>query len=353
MQDAPNWQWNDCQGSDRVLFTAPQLAQFRIRGQLKQRWKHKETARQVIMQAAVRAKKIIGYEFEQSCLQTLVSFLARQIALLPYACDYFAEKFNFYGFKLLMKEDACLGGSAVPIIHAARMNRMVVAEFQHGTVSAGHDGYNVAEALRDDQKYKATLPDLMLTYSDWWSSQINMPIRRITIGNPYMSEFHNQLEPASGNADKILILGDGVSTHDYLMLAKAIAEMIKGNDRQVVFRPHPFERANVDASSMPDMVTLDESANLVAAFLTADMVVSELSTGLFEAVGVVENIVMWETEKTKFFYPELPFPSFRTLEQLEPLILANDIMQKLTAEDLWAPNWQLNYRKFVDNIVCG
>jgi len=255
----------------------------------------------------------------------------------------------------LLKEDACYGGSAISIIHAARLCGMVVAEYQHGAISKGHDGYNVADALATSHSFKAVLPDYLLTYGNWWSNQTNMPVQKIAIGNPHLTESLRALGPVTHKGNQVLILGDGIETNLYLNLASKVLEIVRTQGMFVVFRPHPFERDKVNRQMLPDGVQLDSHSDIYSSLKQSSIVISELSTGLFEAVGIVDKVLLWQTDKSRFAFPEIPFESFSTIDELELILKDKDLVQKesstIPAGELWEPNWKQNFMRFVEGAV--
>ena len=258
--------------------------------------------------------------------------------------------------RLLIKEEACYGPSAV-FISAARDLGIATAEYQHGVISAGHDAYNVAEAVRSNAAYRRTLPDYLLGYGRWWLDQINMPIGRVAIGSPHRSEQLRGLAPAPlGAARNVLILGDGIETRLYMDLARRLAVHL-GTRLQVVFRPHPLERAAVQhefpAGSF-DGVRIDASIDIYQAFQSSYAVVNDLSTGLFEAVGIVERVFIWNTAKSRFTFPQHPFPSFDDEADLARKLLqaAAAPLDATTAEAIWQPDWRANYLRFLAGVGC-
>lgn len=312
-------------------------------------------AQRVINRAAENASSKLGYNFTSAEIETLSAALAESLAILPYASERYANWFSKNAFKLMLKEDACYGGSAVSIIHAAKLCGMVVAEYQHGVISKGHDAYNVAEALAASHSYKSVLPDYLLTYGDWWSSQSNLPLQKISIGNPHLTEKVKCLAPIYHDRKQILILGDGIETNLYLNLAREVLDIVKAQGGLVVFRPHPMERERVTASMLPEGIQLDSNPDIYRSLKVTSVVISELSTGLFEATAFVDKVLLWETKKSRFAFPEIPFPSFSTIEELRFALseISFNCSAHLTAQDyqLWQPNWKQNFLNFVAGVI--
>jgi hypothetical protein len=339
-----------------ILHKSPRNVINKLYSKLAIKNSHRNLAHRTVIRAAKNALAKFGYEFANDRVLSLSNSLAGHLAELPYASEIYANWFSKHGFKLLLKEDACYGGGGISMIHAARLCGMVVAEYQHGAISKGHDGYNIAEALATSHSFKAVLPDYLLTYGAWWSNQTNMPVQKIAIGNPHLTETLGSLGAVSQNRDQVLILGDGIETNMYLNLASQVFDMVRVQGMQVVFRPHPFEREKVNSLVLPNGIRLDSHADIYTSLKESKVVISELSTGLFEAVGVVDKVLLWETDKSRFAFPEIPFMSFSAMDELESLLCEKNSVENgistVSTIELWEPNWKQNYLHFVEGVVA-
>lgn len=354
-QDKPKYTFQDKYSFNPILHKSPRNIINKLYSKLAVKDNHRQLARRVVIRAAENASSKLGYEFASHRILGLINSLAGHLAVLPYASDAYANWFSKQGFRLLLKEDACYGGSGISIIHAAKLCGMVVAEYQHGAITKGHDGYNVADALATSHSFKAVLPDYLLTYGNWWSNQTNMPVQKIAIGNPHLTETLGSLRPVSQKRGQVLILGDGIETKLYLNLANKIVTLVKEHGLTVVFRPHPFEREKVKSARLPDGVQLDSHTDIYSSLNESSVVIGELSTGLFEAAGLVDEVLLWETDKSRFAFPEIPFKSFSTIDDLESILKFKDSFYKesrtVSATELWEPNWKQNYLRFVEEVV--
>lgn len=355
LQDQPKKHLGQRYSFEPVLYRTPRSIIHKILSRFAVSANHKKIARLVIERASRNAAERLDYEFNLGQLQSLINSLATRIATLPFATDVYANWFAKQGFKLLLKEDGCYGGNGVPVIYAAKLNRMPVAEYQHGAISKGHDGYNVADALLTNVSFQKVLPDYLLTYGKWWSNQTNMPIKKIPIGNPHLAESTSGQVLGARSRTKVLILGDGIETDLYLDLASRIHCVLQNKGLFVAFRPHPFERDIVKSMQLPRGVVLDTQTNIYRSLIESRVVISELSTGLFEAVGLSDMVLLWETEKSRFAFPELPFATFSTIDQLEAL-LKNDTFGtgrsiSVPSSELWEPDWMKNYLRFVEGVT--
>jgi hypothetical protein len=154
----------------------------------------------------------------------------------------------------------------------------------------------------------------------------------------------------------VLVLGDGVDLDAYLGMARSLAAL-GGTRARVVYRPHPIERARVEGlfpeSDAGGGVSIDRRPDIYEAFGTATAVVSEISTGLFEAIGRVDRVFIWDTPKSRFAYPAHPFQTFGDAAALAALLQdgASGRLDEGRIEAIWAPNWDENYRRFVQDVM--
>lgn len=351
-----DWTWWKNHHFSSVMHATPFNTYLHLMGRLKVTTADWELASVIIEHASRNTVSRLGYQLTSAQKNKLKTALSRQLAAFPISANYHANWFARHNTKLLFLEAACYGARSVSILHAARMAGVTTAEHQHGAISKGHDGYNLAHTLATSPSFRQTLPDYLLTYGNWWSQQSNVPIPKLAIGNPHLAESLKRFTPARDRKKRVLVLGDGIETQLYLDLAARVYTIVGRHGYNVVFRPHPLEKERLKTAPIPAGVALDSNGDIYASLQQVTIVISELSTGLFEAVGLVDKVILWETEKSRFAYPELPFPAFSTMKELEMLLLCDDVFSgespsSMQVHELWQPDWKANYRNFVENII--
>lgn len=354
IEDFFNWQWPTPRHNDRMLFHAPIQAVAAALGRIACLEAHRSLSRRLIALVSQRAKQILGWDMGPERTAILVDLLARRYAAMPWLYRSYLSMLEQIAPKILIKEEACYGPSAV-LMWAAKDLGIATAEYQHGAISSGHDAYNLAPLLRNSSEYKKTLPDYFLGYGKWWNDQINVPVRKIAIGNPHRAEqIKRYADCSEQRRTDILVLGDGIETDLYVNLALELAERIK-SEFSVVFRPHPLERAVVYAKYLngtAGAVRIDKNDDIYKSFTTAHVVISELSTGLFEAVGLANKIFIWNTAKARFSFPNHPFRVFDDAGDLVRKLLQDD-KNELTPEQnrgIWEPDWRATYQSFLADL---
>lgn len=355
VEDQFNWNWPFPRHFDNVYLHAPLLARAWLIGRAMRRSAHDSLASSLINFVVQRAKRYVGWDPGIARTASLISGLARQTAALPMLYRSYETLFRTIGCRVLIKEMGCYGHSAVAI-HAARSSGIVTGEYQHGAVSLGHDAYNVAPVLARSAEYRNTLPDYFLGYGRWWNEQMNIPITKLAIGNPQRTEQLRTLGTNIASRNDVLILGDGIETDVYVGLARRLADLLRGSRCKVVFRPHPLERAEVTRrfGNQIDAIRIDTDRNVYQSLIRALAVISEVSTGLFEAVGLAEKVFIWDTAKARFGYPSHPFQRFGNAEELAEMLGSNDTgaVESFDGNAVWEPDWRTNYENFLQR-QCG
>lgn len=344
----PEPRWNA-----RVAYWLPWQGAITVAGRVLQRKAHSGMARDMLEYARLRASECLGLEIAESRMEMLVGMMARKLARLPLMDYAYRRLLERVRPRLLLLEEGCYGDRS-PLNQIAREMGIRVAEPQHGMVSGGHDAYCYAPLLCASADYQQCLPHDFLGYGTWWNEQINAPLEKWVIGNPHYTEQRSDFRPTSGTQTDLLLLGDGIEFQLYLDLAQELAGMVGGSNR-VVLRPHPLERAAV-YRRFPDgragNVVIDTNRDIYTSFMAAYAVAGEVSTGLFEAMGIVPRVLLWETPKARFSYPRHPFASFMDARGfIEALQAQGDGRPSVESTDIWATGWVDNYKHYVTHVL--
>lgn len=344
----PEPRWNQ-----RVDYWLPWQSGITVAGHLLVRQAHLKLARDMLEYARQRASDHLGLAVSEPRMDMLVGMVARKLARLPFMTYAYRRLLERVRPRLILLEEACYGDRS-PLNQIAREMGMHIAEPQHGMVSGGHDAYCYAPLLRDSADYRCCLPHDFLGYGAWWNDQINVPVEKWVIGHPHYSAQRRGIAPVPSAQTDVLLLGDGIEFPLYLDLAQELASLLGGRYR-VVLRPHPLERVDV-YRRFPDgkagEVVIDSNRDIYSSFVTAHAVAGEVSTGLFEALGVAGRVLLWETPKARFSYPQHPFSGFVDAKGfaealLEPLNSRPNVVET----DIWAAEWADNYRRYLTQAL--
>lgn len=346
------WRWPFPRRHGKIMLHTPLRVIGALGGKLNAGACRDESAALVDL-ACRRARDLLGFEASGRQRDWLARLCSSGAGSLRARTAAYRSILGRSGAKVLIKEEACYGGpDNVSAMIAARQLGIVTAEYQHGSVSAGHSAYNFGASILASAAYRKTLPDHFLSYGEWWSNQINAPVSQLAVGSPHRaSVLGGAAAPCA--EPRILVLGDGIDTKVYLALAADLAAQL-GGAYEVVFRPHPLERAAVFAAHPDDRigaVTLDRNQDIYQSFQTCGAVVSEVSTGLFEAVGLVRSVFIWDTSKSRFAFPSHPFFRFQTVGELASAIqTGKGAISAEQNDQIWSPDWQRRYADFLETV---
>lgn len=334
-----------------IYYTASADWLLRTLARIKVRSIHYKQSKKIIDFFILQLNKKITWQIDNNYKDYLINFLAKKIAASPYIIDFYQKLFVKHDIKVLLKEDGCFGHSA-NVIYAAKSASVIPVEFQHGAISLGHDGYNFGNKMFSNPNFINTLPNYFLSYGEWWNNQTNIPCQKVIIGCPSRDSLKKNNQ--KNNQKKlILVIGDGLDTEKYLNLCRNIYKFINADRFKLSFRPHPMEREALLKLKIPTGCNIDTSEDLYDVLSKTFIIISEISTVLFEAIGIVDNIYCWYTQKAKFAYPDIPFNTFYEFSELRMLLESDfeEIEKEYINENLfWAPNWKKNYINFIDSL---
>lgn len=346
--------WPDLpRANERVRYLADHRLARALQARAATRPVHRDLARAMVDLAARRGHELLGWELGEGRRDALADVGARRLAAYPVEAQFVRRILKGVRPRLVLAEEGCYGSMAV-FNATARELGVTVAEFQHGLVTRGHDAYNVAPRLAASAAYRRTQPVVFLGYGEWWNSQFNAPVEeRVAIGNPHRTE---TLRSWRGQPVRstVVVLGDGVETESYLALCRRLAAGVR-SPLEVVFRPHPLERGRVVDNTSTAGVRIDVESDLYSSLASAEVVIGEASTALFEAVGLVPRIFVWDTAKSRFYLGDHPFERFADAAELVELLAADEpgrVQQALT-DALWADDWKERFQGFIDRSATA
>lgn len=266
--------------------------------------------------------------------------------------EYAIYKFLFkYGKpKILLLEDASYGSKA-HMIKAAKDLAIPIAEYQHGQINQFHIAYNFGPSI-EKSAYKNFLPDFFLTFGSLWGDMIQLPVKKINIGNPHLSESVEKTK-AIVKEKIILVLGTGTNSEEIIDRVLLLVKRYKSIGYQIIFRPHPLEWANINSvyrRLVDEKITIDTTSDIHNSLQRAEVVVSELSTALYEAKAFVDKVYIIRNDFSESFGDD-SMSIFPSLNDSADLDLAGKLKVDESNQQLWEPDWKKNYADFINSVL--
>ncbi len=353
IEDAFQFQHFKPRTNKNVMYHAPYILFAGFLSRLPLKTFNEHIVQRFIKFIESRLQGIVRFQLTDKQKGLLHRILIGYCRSLGLQLDMYEKLYQRVNPGLIFFEDGCYGYRG-HIIRLAKDMGIKTAEVQHGMISSGHDAYNYAPFIEQSSSYRKFMPDYFLAYGQWWIERINPPVEMIVIGNPYYEEMKQKYATGHSSKNKILLLSDGVRFHTYFEMAKSLKESVK-NDYEIMVRPHPIERkfaleqfAQNDAG-----IIIDNSENLYERLAGTYAVIGEISTALFEAVGLVHKIFVVNNEITTFGLPECPFEQFDSIEELKTRLFSDNSgnVNETIAASIWADGWENNYREFITQCI--
>jgi hypothetical protein len=348
IEDFFGWRWPFPRVNDRVLFRAPIQAELAVRGRLFEH-RHLSRAAGFVDRVGRRLRDTQDVDLRPADRQWLTMVLARWLHTAPHEVRRYETLFRKLGTRVLLKEEGSYGHAA-PMIVAAKRLGIATAEYQHGVVNGNHDSYNFAPAIHASSAYRHTLPAFFLSYGRWWEDQVDAPLAKVTIGSPHRTE--SLVDWAPEVRRDILILGEGFDREFYLDFCRRLMSG-RPSELRVVFRPHPLERQQFADPAYRERwagIDIDEEKDVYVSLRRCAALIGEMSTVLFEAIGLVDRIFLFDTEKAAFSLPRHPFEKFADADDLLGKLGREAGPNPIDAEEYWASGWQRRYDEFLCSL---
>jgi hypothetical protein len=260
--------------------------------------------------------------------------------------------------QILVLQQAAYGDRSM-FVAAAHERGIHVAEPQHGWLGASHSAYNFGAAARDP-RLRATLPDTLLTFGEFWSESIAAPFATVAIGKPALDDARNHAVPLAERPRELLYVSTVVDPEEVARFVLRLRDVVP-DGWTVVFRPHPKERGAfterypslVDAPG----VRLDDEPDPYRSFARSRVVVGATSTTLYEVIALGTPTVLRVSKMTPFYMDSQLFrnriepgedPEAAIRRAIETAELG--IPPKLV-ERVWAPGSRERFRHWVEHVL--
>ena len=270
----------------------------------------------------------------------------------------YKKLFDMYKPKMIFLEDASYGTRGY-ILKWAKDENIITVEPQHGTVSLEHPAYNYGDLIVNSGCYDKYLPDYFLSYGKYWNDVMNLPVKKVTIGNPYYCENKKKfgLNKKNKIAKKnILVISQWTMSDVMLKIARDLSSLLDLSTFDILFRPHPAEIAmfkkKYNNIFISNSIKIDNNPNVYLSLSNAAYVVGAYSTVLFEAIGICKSIFAINHPLTDLIIPK-DITRFSNSKELVCLI-QNDNQKENKIVDsnyIWEPNWENNYKNFINGLL--
>ena len=350
-QAAIDWLWPENRYNDRVIYDAPlfsidSLAAKVSRYSIKDKYKVKE------------CMNFVGNRIrEEYGIELLPNEIDRIIATTLYeATRYriYARQFTSFCVRKNVKIVIMVGASYswYYYFNAYLKERNIqIADLQHGYITKTNFVYNYADNICNSENVKRGAPTYLLSYGNWWNEQTNIPYKnRLAIGYPYRDSIIESVTTNDSQDDSILLIGCARNTEEYVRLARILSDRFP--DKTVIFRPHPSEREyalHILAGEKTNF-KLDTDNYLYKTLSQSSVLISEISTVLFEAIGLVDRIIVWRTNFSSYILSDSLFEEFETIDELLNLLFTEHVRNDYS-EIFWKDNWKNNFSSFVNVVL--
>jgi len=202
------------------------------------------------------------------------------------------------------------------MIHAAHSLNIPIIELQHGIFNYEHPAYSYPVFITEKDD-RVILPDLVLTFSNYWGKNMNLPARTISIGNDFFAE---HLETQTDYS--VLIISSVIHGEYLSKLAIEYADLHP--DIKIIFKLHANEYREEDNykkqfSRNKNIHIIKNERSVKELSACASLVVLISSTVLFEALQTNAKVGIYKRLNYDFLSDCFTLPNVYLLNSAENL----------------------------------
>jgi hypothetical protein len=294
-------------------------------------------------------------------LKIIYNNLIKYTVLAPLLYKNYLELFKKLKPSIIILYAASRGREKVCIVKAAKDLHIKVTEFQHGAITKSHPIYNYSECIFKSLEYREYLPDYLLTWGEFWNSNMRHPSNKITIGNP---DFETKLEEYKSIKNHklhtkkvILIISQGTLTKTFVELTESLSKKIDNNKFKIIYKLHPGEvpfKERYKKLYSLNNVEINKSDDIYNLLFYSDYVVGCYSTTIYEALGFKKPIFILDNQWSREYIPEGIGYWFKSVDELCELVRQDNTRKTQANEDIgyyWEMDWRKRYRDFIENEI--
>ena len=311
--------------------------------------KNKKVSNEITLYLIKKIKKIFNIKLNNREAQRLKDHNLLIINTIEKKLKFYRKIIKNIKPKLAIIENASYSENAI-LNYALHQLGVRVAEPQHGLISKSHLNYNYSTLIKNNKEYSFFLPDDFLSYGSYWSKKINASFTKQNIGSPHRSQ-NIIIKKKKIKNKKILLLSDGINLNLMPYFAKKLF-FLTNKKYEIFIRPHP--RENIEYykyNQFSEYFKIDIEKNLYKSFLDKEVILSEQSTVLYEALNIVPKIFILRTKKSIFTIPNHPFNEVKNVEELvNKLKSTKTFYLKVKISNYFINNWKKNYINYLKKI---
>jgi hypothetical protein len=264
--------------------------------------------------------------------------------------SYLTKVLKKFEPKVIFADDGAYGSYKAILFKTAKENGILTGEFQHGTISKGQLAYNYGDGIFKSKEYRKYLPDYILTFGDYWNTQMNIPSKVVTIGAPHFYESIKKYKDIEEQKNSILIVSQGTVTNIFVEIAKYLSDSLPGY--KIIFKLHPGEVPFEDRYKTLykyNNIQVAKSGDIYKYIAECEHIIACYSTTIFEAMGFDKNIFVLDNEQSRTHIPKDIGIQFKEKEELKELIIQSEKQDiKYDLEYYFSSNWKENYDIFME-----
>lgn len=194
--------------------------------------------RQIINETGTR----LGFDVEPQRLQSIQQLMSYRWNRQGATLREFERLLDRVDPRVVYLQTASYGDRSA-VIRMMKDRGIVVAEHQHGWIGPAHAAYNFGAAMFTPELSRS-LPDVLLTFGEFWSQSVRTPSKRVAIGKPHLESMNNTTASRAERPRQVLVVSGVAEPEEMSRFTLTVRDALP-SEWKVLYRPHPSERATM------------------------------------------------------------------------------------------------------------
>jgi hypothetical protein len=233
------------------------------------------------------------------------------------------KKIYIWLFSILKPKYAFVVASSIyeSVIAALKYMNVPCIELQHGSPSPGKLNYDYPVGV-----FKHNFPDYFLSFGEYWTSHVNLPIAKnhiINFGFPYL-EHKKNLYKNLKKKETLIVISQPTISNPLIDFTCQLSRLLPENV-EIIFKMHPqeyiqFEKNAELLKNNVSVVSTDEP-ELHELLATSKWVIGVYSTALYEALFFDCKVFVYELPGASYLNDLIESHAISKINKAEDFIL--------------------------------
>lgn len=297
-------------------------------------------------------KESFPFEIEAGIFDAVRQQALNVLRRFPAFYKYYGKLADIVQPKVVIFHSGMSGKQEIKVLNDLGI---ITAEYQHGRIVRDY-AYMHGKKVAENMEYRSCVPKYFLSWGDYWTQNMNLPMNVYCIGNPTMKRNMERLRKLQQeNEFNILFVTESAEPRVYMELIDYILEHTS-QEYNITVKLHP----RISGKHVYDKkFSGNERVKVVQNGLVYDFlaickyVIGDTSTVIYEAAALEKKVFVMDTEESREQVSKDFGIWIKDGQDFIEKMNKDEKENKFCSQDYFADDWEGNYTNFLNEVVYG